>query len=167
METVGQKIRKYRKEKDLTQTQLAELVGVRQGLIALYETGAKTPNNITRDKIANALGIPYLYLRDAVFYEPPPEEDWDNQSYLDFFIDLDGSFAQWMDLVLRCKESLTEEEFKQFFTETQNMLNKYRIALDMNILIDDVDRYRNNMQLDDLKEVYKLPYKYLKNKPLE
>jgi len=61
---------------------------------------------------------------------------------------------------------LSENEFKQFFTETQNMLNKYRIALDMNILIDDVDRYRNNMQLDDLKEVYKLPHKYLKNKPL-
>ena len=64
-----------------------------------------------------------------------------------------------MDLVLRCKNSLTKEEFEQFFAETQNMLNKYRIALDMNILIDDVDKYRNNMQLDDLKEVYKLPYK--------
>jgi len=85
---------------------------------------------------------------------------------MDFFTDLDDRFAQWIDYVLRCKNSLTEEEFKQFFTETQNMLNKYRIALDMNILIDDVDRYRNNMQLDDLKEVYKLPHKYLKNKPL-
>ena len=127
-------------------------------LIALYETGAKIPNNITRDKIAKALGIPYLYLRDAVFYEPPDEDAFDNPSYMDFFTDLDDRFVQWMDSVLRCKNTLTE---------TQNMLNKYRIALDMNILIDDVDRYRSNMQLDDLKEVYKLPYKYLKNKPLE
>jgi len=163
METVGSKIRKYRKEKGITQTELANMIGARQGLIALYETGAKIPNNTTRDKISNALVIPYLRLRDVQIYEPS-EEDLQEDGYIESLQNLDYDFQDWIDLVTKCKNSLSDDEFKLFFAETQKKLDNYRIALDMNILIDDVSRYYQMMNSKDIKSIFELPFKYLNKK---
>ena len=69
-----------------------------------------------------------------------------------------------MGLVFKCKNTLSDVKFKQFFTDTQKNLNSYQIALDMNILIDGVGRYYQNMKPEDLDTIYQLHYKYLKSK---
>ena len=162
METVGQKIKRFRLEKKLTQYQLAKVIGVDQSLIALYERDGKIPNNISRDKLANALSIPYIYLRDGII--PPNPNDIDYDSYDDYMRDNFDNYMIWVNSLVQCKKELSDDNFKKLFEETQSILNDYRIALDINILIDDVDKYSGNMKPDDLKQIFDLPDKYLDEK---
>jgi putative transcriptional regulator len=50
-------VREKRKEKKLTQAQLAEMVGVSQRSISFIETGWRNPSIGTAIKLANALGV--------------------------------------------------------------------------------------------------------------
>lgn len=61
--TIGENIRKYRKEKGLTQKELAERLGVSQAMITQYENGKRIPKIDTINNIAGALemGIRRLY----------------------------------------------------------------------------------------------------------
>lgn len=63
--TFGEKLRKYRLEKGLTQTQLAHAAGIGLNTICNYENGRTYPQN--RDvytKLANILGIDPSYLHN-------------------------------------------------------------------------------------------------------
>lgn len=46
---------KYRKEKGITQRELAEKLGVTQPTITQYETGARKPDIVTLKKLAKIL----------------------------------------------------------------------------------------------------------------
>ena len=56
-ETFGQRLRRIRKEKGLTQRTLAEKVGVNQHLISHYERETNKPNVTTLEWICEALGV--------------------------------------------------------------------------------------------------------------
>ena len=58
----GDKIRKLRKEKGLTQKQLGELCGIADSNIRKYESGKQNPKLETLQKIARALDVPILSL---------------------------------------------------------------------------------------------------------
>lgn len=62
--TIGQQIRKYRKEKGMTQKQLADLLDTTQQNLAQYENGKRNPKIETLKKIAQALEIPLIELQD-------------------------------------------------------------------------------------------------------
>lgn len=68
--TTGEKIRKLRKEKGLTQKRLGELCGINEANIRKYELGNQNPKLSTIRKIAAALGV---YMSDLV-------EDWNTFS---------------------------------------------------------------------------------------
>lgn len=53
--SVGENVRKLRREKDMTQLQLAEIVNVSQSMIAQIERGVKIPTVILSQDIAMAL----------------------------------------------------------------------------------------------------------------
>lgn len=55
--SVGEKIKTIRKEKGLTQAQLAALVGVAQITIRQYENGARKPSISQLQNIAEKLGV--------------------------------------------------------------------------------------------------------------
>lgn len=55
--TIGEKIRKIRKENGLTQKQLGEKLGVSYQMIAQYENGKRNPKIDTIEKIADALEV--------------------------------------------------------------------------------------------------------------
>lgn len=61
--TIGEQIKKYRKEAGLTQKQLGEKLGISQQQIAQYENGKRVPKIDTINNIAGALnmGIRRLY----------------------------------------------------------------------------------------------------------
>lgn len=59
----GDKIRKLRKEKGLTQKQLGELCGIADSNIRKYESGKQNPKLETLQKIAKALDVPITALR--------------------------------------------------------------------------------------------------------
>ncbi len=58
------KIKKIRLEKGLTQKQLAEKCGMYESQIRKYETGKANPKIETLQKIADALEVPIIELRD-------------------------------------------------------------------------------------------------------
>ncbi len=56
-ETVGDRIRRYRKAKAWTQTQLGEAVGISQRLVAYYEAQGGSPSPDLLMSFAEALGV--------------------------------------------------------------------------------------------------------------
>jgi len=56
--TIGEKIKRIRKEKGLTQKKLGQLCGINEVQIRQYEIGKANPKIETVDKIATGLGIP-------------------------------------------------------------------------------------------------------------
>ena len=79
--TFGEKLKKYRKEKKLTQKQLAEIVGVAATTIVNYENGTTYPQDRKiYAKLANALGIDadFLHNENDVFIDAV-KEDYGNR----------------------------------------------------------------------------------------
>lgn len=64
MNKLGQKLTQLRQAKSLTQSQLAELVGVEQTSIAHYENGRRTPSMKVLTKLTEALGCSFADLLD-------------------------------------------------------------------------------------------------------
>lgn len=62
--TVGQNIRAIRKERGLTQNQLGELCGIKEANIRKYELGKANPKIETIEKIAKALGVPIVKIKE-------------------------------------------------------------------------------------------------------
>ena len=70
-------IKTIRKSKNITQEQLAEIIGVTVGLISLIERGLVYPSSEKVELIANALGVPTYKL-----FIPEEIEDDNDQRYV-------------------------------------------------------------------------------------
>lgn len=55
------KLREYRNKYRLTQTELAEQIGIRQPTLCDYENGKKRPSPETAKKMEAITGIPRMY----------------------------------------------------------------------------------------------------------
>ncbi len=62
MDEFKDRLKKLRKEKDLYQKDLAEIVGVSDGAIGMYETGKRSPDKQILAKLANFFGVSVDYL---------------------------------------------------------------------------------------------------------
>lgn len=62
--TVGENIRKLRKERGLTQKQLGELCGINEANIRKYEADKQNAKIETIEKIAKALGVPIVKIKE-------------------------------------------------------------------------------------------------------
>lgn len=58
----GNRLRKLRKDRKLTQQQLAELIGVKNSVISFYEVGERIPSPDILRKLALALHVTADYL---------------------------------------------------------------------------------------------------------
>jgi len=56
---IGKRIEKYRKERDLTRAELAEIMEVSMPTVYRWETGDRIPDMITFMKLARVLGVKY------------------------------------------------------------------------------------------------------------
>jgi transcriptional regulator with XRE-family HTH domain len=72
--TIGENIRKYRKAKGLTQTELAEKLGTTQFVITNYERGRNNPTAAKLPEIAKALGVGLDQLYGLKGDDPKAEE---------------------------------------------------------------------------------------------
>ncbi|MBA3723396.1 MAG: helix-turn-helix transcriptional regulator [Candidatus Levybacteria bacterium] len=57
IKSIGDRVQKARKNKDITQERLAEMVGVSTGYIGFIEQGQRMPSIKTADKLARVLGV--------------------------------------------------------------------------------------------------------------
>lgn len=62
--STGEKIKHYRKLRGMYQGELAEKVGLTEGAIRHYESGARTPKTSQVDDIAKVLDVSPLALKD-------------------------------------------------------------------------------------------------------
>ncbi|MBR4888306.1 MAG: helix-turn-helix transcriptional regulator [Clostridia bacterium] len=58
----GNRLRQLRKEKKLTQRQLAEMVGLRHSVVSFYEIGERSPSPEIIKKLASSLHVSSDYL---------------------------------------------------------------------------------------------------------
>ena len=58
----GEKLRQLRKEKNLTQKQLADLVGLKNSVVSFYEVGERVPSPEIIKKLAAVLHVSADYL---------------------------------------------------------------------------------------------------------
>lgn len=58
----GERLRELRKQKKLTQKQLATLIGVKNSIISFYEVGDRIPSPEIIIKLATTLGVTSDYL---------------------------------------------------------------------------------------------------------
>ncbi|ALS27154.1 Xre family transcriptional regulator [Paenibacillus sp. 32O-W] len=58
----GQRLRKLRENKKITQKELSKILNVSESAIGMYERGEREPNFETVDKIANFFNVPTDYL---------------------------------------------------------------------------------------------------------
>lgn len=71
MADLGERIRLYRKQRQLSQAELGRLTGSHPRLISKYENGEAAPSVEKLKKIAEALRVP----SDALLYDRPPDFD--------------------------------------------------------------------------------------------
>lgn len=65
-----EKLKKIRKEKKITQNQLASLIGKTRLTIARYENGEIIPSEKIIEKIAQVLGVDIIELSDTCYIKP-------------------------------------------------------------------------------------------------
>jgi len=69
--TIGERIRALRKERGMTQKQVAEKCGMADSAIRKYESGSQTPKVETLQRIADALNVPLFSLLGSVSRTDP------------------------------------------------------------------------------------------------
>ena len=81
--TIGEKIRKHRKELHMTQTELGERLGVQKNAVSKWETGRveDIPTGKIR-QIAELFDVPVSYLMQDGMLTPAPESEQDKLSAL-------------------------------------------------------------------------------------
>lgn len=67
--TVGENIRKLRKERGLTQKQLGEMCGIKEANIRKYELDKANPKIETIERIAQALEVPIRAIKENITWE--------------------------------------------------------------------------------------------------
>lgn len=70
---VGEKIKKARLEKGLTQKEIAQKIGISQPTYTQWENGTRNPKRETLIKIATALDVPIALLYDDYVFKDPYE----------------------------------------------------------------------------------------------
>lgn len=105
--TLGEKIKFYRKQKNITQRELGEKINATQQQIGQYEKGLRQPKLESIEKIANALGINAWVFYDG--YELPTYSEEmltkKEKNLLYRYRDLDEFGRDTVDLILTREET--------------------------------------------------------------
>ena len=129
---IGEKIRKFRTEKGLSQKELAKMAGLSEPAIRNYELGNRTPSDKQIDAIAGALGISpfaisnpdiesYIGVMHTLF---ALEEEYGatlvcepGATYITFPAgsDLRNRLSDWGEVFSKSKDgSMTKEEYEEW-----------------------------------------------------
>ena len=69
---IGERLKKIRKEKKITQTELAAILGVKKTSVSMYETGNSDPSDKVTAKISRYFNISLDYLAGIIDEPLPP-----------------------------------------------------------------------------------------------
>ena len=104
---IGERLRMLRKKRGITQTELADVIGVKKSTISLYETGKSDPADEFKIAIAKYFGISLDYLIGVV------DEDvcyYDRKKFLKYPDDISEEeeklVGEFIDFIYHRRESL-------------------------------------------------------------
>ena len=115
--TIGENIKKVRKQKHMTQRELAEALGMRDAAISQYENGIVTPPLETLKQLADVLQVPIAYLLSGSLY--PQTVYYDDNGIVDVVPGVPEDVAQLVGLSSDNKAQLLEA-FDKLNEEGQN-----------------------------------------------
>jgi len=119
---LGARIRKMRKQKSMTQQDLAEKLGLAKSTISQYETGVNEPDAETLRKLADILGcsVDYLVGRtdDPI---PPPHIDSENE-----FLEIDSVLRIPLLGYIAAGNPIFADEHIEEWIEFPNIGGKYK-----------------------------------------
>ena len=75
METFGDRLIRIRRTRNLTQGQLAKILGISKRAVASYETDGRMPHKPTLKKMAETLGVTVSYLTGEPINVPQAQEE--------------------------------------------------------------------------------------------
>lgn len=153
---------KYRRSKaGLTQKELAEKAGLSTSAIQLYELGKRNPKELTRFKIAAALGMIELAPgTDFLISEEASAEDYEkkrNEQYKEYFTSMRNLYEKdvfILDVYNKYSGTLTDD---QHVLATSADCELYRIIPDM------IDIELDFLTEEGCRELQKIIYDMLKN----
>ena len=90
-QTVGDRIRRVRQERNLTQKELGERTGIAEPTIRRYELGKLNPKYETLEKIANALDCNAQFLYDGTPKIGDMTANWKSGKRVSFPLEIDSS----------------------------------------------------------------------------
>lgn len=136
--SIGEQIRKYRKESGISQKELGRRLGISQQQIAQYENGTRIPKIETINSIAGALGVGTKRL-----YPEFSREEWEKtDTYQNGKRKYDTAIKGIAAMLSYKYENIQEETFEDesFYTVTENgethILSSLTLSWILNCLID-------------------------------
>lgn len=108
-----ERIRQLRKELGLNQTDFGERIGVKQGSVAGYESGARTPIDAVITSICREFDVNEDWLRTGegeIFKERSPSDEVGY--YVEDLLDYDGHGNPFYDMIIEMMKTYTELDEK-------------------------------------------------------
>lgn len=152
--TVGENIKRIRKEKGLTQKKLGELCGIAESNIRKYENGKQNPKIETIKKIATALYCEVSDIDENIFVIKLPKYELTSERLEKARLD-----AEARELIERWKfgENLTNEEQKKISDYgkriKEDMENLPKLREVIKNLANVIDEIGENILLADYREL--------------
>ncbi len=110
---LSERLKLLRKEKDLSQRELANLLNISNGTVAMYETNKRQPDNETLSKIADFFNVSIDYLLCRTDIKKTPNNDGELKVILNDD-ELLAAIKKLMDLSEKDKKDIIEFiEFKK------------------------------------------------------
>ena len=108
-----ERIRQLRKELGLNQTDFGERIGVKQGSVAGYESGARTPIDAVITSICREFDVNEDWIRTGegeMFKERSPSDEVGY--YVEDLLDYDGHGNPFYDMIIEMMKTYTELDEK-------------------------------------------------------
>lgn len=149
--TLGENIKKYRKEKNMTQAQLARKIDSTDSAITRYETNTREPSIDILNKIAAALGVTIGKLLEEGTYNLTETDKVD----LSFLYDED--LVLLVDLFKRCNYVIREIDNKVFIEKNDKIIATTTTDdfIDMGKKILDHVKEFTDFELNKLIDIYR------------
>ncbi len=118
---LSERLKLLRNEKDLSQRELANILNISNGTIAMYETNKRQPDNDTLSKIADFFNVSIDYLLGKTDIKKPQNID-EKYSVLLNDEELAEALEELMDLSDNDKKEIID--YIKFKKNKENELNK-------------------------------------------
>ena len=145
---LGEKIKKYREEKKMTQMEVAEVLGVKPATISKYEAGALEPNIESLKKLAElfVISVDELLKEDKFdaqleflinIYSEMINKNISNKRYKTNFVNIINSLQlanENLERIKECYEEALNEHYRKFMKNYEHIYENYLVYYMFKIL---------------------------------